>query len=50
MLGGNGRLAVQYANAGNVSALTKMINGGYSHLEERMEYTKKILQLANISR
>ena len=42
MLPGNGKRAIAAANAGDVKALSKAINGGYTGLKERMEFTKKI--------
>ena len=42
LIPGNGRTAVTAANNGDVKLLTKMINGGYTHYDKRVEYTQKI--------
>ena len=42
MLPGNGKRAIAAANAGDVKALTKAINGGYNGLQDRINNTKKI--------
>lgn len=47
MLPGNGKRAIAAANAGDVKALTKAINGGYNGLEDRIEKTRKILEAAS---
>lgn len=39
----NGPMAVKYANAGDIKMCTRMINGGYNGLEERMNLTKLIM-------
>ena len=43
MLSGNGKSAIAAANAGDVRALTKAINGGYNGLQDRVNNTNKIL-------
>lgn len=45
--GNNGKNAIAAANAGNVKALTKAINGGYNGLDDRIKKTHQILQLAS---
>ena len=42
MLPGNGKRAIAAANAGDVKASTKAINGGYNGLQDRINNTKKI--------
>lgn len=42
MLPGNGKRAIAAANAGDVKALSKAINGGYNGLEDRIKLTNKI--------
>jgi predicted chitinase len=44
MLPGNGKKAVAAANAGDVKALTKAINGGYNGLQDRVNNTNKIFK------
>lgn len=41
-LPGNGRRAVECANAGDVDGLSKAINGGWNGIAKRREYTQKI--------
>jgi putative chitinase len=43
LLPGNGPRAVRAANAGDIRALTKAINGGYNGLQSRIDITNKIL-------
>ena len=45
MLPGN-KVAIQYANNGDIKSLTKKINGGYTGLDERIMHTQKILNAA----
>ena len=47
MMPGNGKRAISAANAGDVRALSKAINGGYNGLQDRIQKTNQILQLAN---
>ena len=42
MLPGNGKRAIAAANAGDIKALSKAINGGYNGLEDRIKLTNKI--------
>ena len=44
MLPGNGKRAIAAANAGDVRALTKAINGGYNGLQDRVNNTNKIFK------
>ena len=46
MMGGNGKRAVAAANDGDIKKLSKAINGGYNGLQDRINKTQKILQLA----
>ena len=47
LIPGNGKRAVQYANAGDINGLTKMINGGYNGLSDRTKITESLLRLAS---
>ncbi len=47
MIPGNGTRAVKYANEGNVNMLSKMINGGMKGLSDRINKTRKLLELAS---
>lgn len=47
MMPGNGKRAVEAANAGDIKKLSKAINGGYTGLQDRINKTEKILNLAN---
>ena len=44
MLSGNGKRAIAAANAGDVRALTKAINGSYNGLQDRVNNTNKIFK------
>lgn len=44
MLPGNGKRAIAAANAGDIQALTKAINGGYNGLQDRINNTNKIFK------
>lgn len=46
MGGNNGKNAVKYANAGDVNNLTRMINGGYNGLQDRINKTNQILAIS----
>lgn len=49
MMPGNGKRAVKAANAGDVIALTKAINGGTNGLQDREQKTKQILAAASLA-
>ena len=47
MIPGNGTRAVKYANEGNVNMLSRMINGGTKGLADRINKTRKLLELVS---
>lgn len=47
MMPGNGKRAIQCANAGDVKGLSRAINGGFNGLSDRIKKTEQLLQIAN---